>query len=386
MKEHFGVLDIFRGIFSSMVVLFHLSTFSNTPIINNPFILNSDLFVDFFFVLSGFVIAYSYQHISNGQQFLKFYKKRFLRLYPLHCVMLLAFVVVEVSKHFLSAYVHVNELNNPDNNSTTFLSSLLLLHSIKMPGIHDVSWNIPSWSISAEMIAYLVFGVLMVIIHRAKAYKWRSGVYLLLLSAVVVIFTWITGWEKLTYSFDWGFLRALMGFFTGVICYNVYSAIKERLRRLPTSFFNIAEATILVLILFSVWHTAWFSHYEYMFEVLFFTCILLFAFEKGFISHTLKKIPLLEKIGRYSYSIYMTHALLLSLFNIVFFRVLKFQPSAYAYLFILNYILIYQASKWTYKNIEMRFSYKKPPQEISIPAPHFSESIKTPTPVIIPSK
>lgn len=41
MKERFAVLD---GIFSSLVVLFHLSAFSVTPILNNEFFYNSDLY------------------------------------------------------------------------------------------------------------------------------------------------------------------------------------------------------------------------------------------------------------------------------------------------------------------------------------------------------
>ncbi|MES2647835.1 MAG: acyltransferase [Bacteroidota bacterium] len=226
MKERFEVLDIFRGIFSSMVVFFHMSTFSDTPILNNDLVYNADLFVDFFFVLSGFVITYSYQYISDNQQFTRFYKKRFFRLYPLHIIMLFAFLGVEVSKHFLSNYIHVNELNNADNNILTFFSSLFLLNSVKLPGVKDVSWNLPSWSISAEMIAYFVFGIVMIFIHKQKLFKYRNAIYALLLSVVLAVFYLITGGFKLTYSFDYGFLRSVIGFFTGVLCYNLIRGLK----------------------------------------------------------------------------------------------------------------------------------------------------------------
>src|ERR1700750_2532859 len=112
IKHRFEALDIFGGIFASMVVFFPMSAFSNTIIINNEFIYNSDLFVDFFFVLSGFVIAYSYQSIKTRAELSKFYKKRFFRLYPLHLIVLLLFVVIELSKHFASSYVHVNKIDN----------------------------------------------------------------------------------------------------------------------------------------------------------------------------------------------------------------------------------------------------------------------------------
>ncbi|GAB4039802.1 hypothetical protein GCM10028774_42330 [Spirosoma jeollabukense] len=87
--------------------------------------------------------------------------------------------------------------------------------------------------------------------------------------------------------------------------------------------------------------------------------IYIFSFEKGAISILLRKSIFLKRVGMYSYSIYMTHALLLSLFNIVFIRILKFSPASYSYLFILNYYLIYKVSQWTYANVEMRFKIKK---------------------------
>lgn len=365
MRERFEVLDIFRGIFSSMVVLFHLSTFSKTPILNNNLVYNSDLFVDFFFVLSGFVITYSYQHISNGEQFGRFYKKRFLRLYPLHVIMLFAFLGVELSKQSLSSYIHVNNLDNGNNSVLTFFTSLFLVNSVKIPGVKDVSWNVPSWSISAEMIAYLVFGLLLILIHQVRLYKQRNMVYGILLTTVLIAFYKITGSFKLTYSFDYGFMRSVIGFFTGVLCYNVYNASKGFFKGLPAAVFHALETIIIVLLPVLVWKKYYFRESEFIYEILFFAAILVFAFEKGYISHLLKKIPLLEKIGKYSYSIYMTHALLISLFNIVFFRILKMPPSAYAYMFIVNYAIIYFVSAWTYKHIEMRFSQQGKKVEVA---------------------
>src|SRR4051794_33090067 len=110
MKDRFEVLDIFRGVFSAMVVFYHMSAFSNTLIINNNFVYNSDLFVDFFFVLSGFVIAYSYRAINSTHKLQQFVKKRWLRIYPLHFVMLMIFVIIEITKHFFVGHIQINNL------------------------------------------------------------------------------------------------------------------------------------------------------------------------------------------------------------------------------------------------------------------------------------
>ena len=363
MKERFEVLDIFRGIFSSLVVFFHMSTFSATPIINNQFIYNSDLFVDFFFVLSGFVMAYSYQTIATGAELSTFFKKRFFRLYPLHLIVLLAFVAIELSKHFAAGYVQVNKIDNVSNNWSTFFSNLFLLNSVKLPGIDDVSWNIASWSISAEMIAYIVFGLIMLLIAKAGLGKAKLLVYALVVFIGIAILHVLTGTFSLLFTFDYGFLRGITGFFTGVICFTTFNSYKATIRTAGNSMFSILEVLMLTITIVSVCYGDVFKNYGFIYPVIFFITILVFAFEKGWLSAQLKKTKFLHRTGQYSYSIYMIHTLILSLFNVVFFRALKLPPSAYAYMFIVNYAIIWVASAWTFKHIEMRFnlSTKKEP-------------------------
>jgi len=363
MKERFEVLDIFRGIFSSLVVLFHMSAFSDTPIINNQFIYNCDLFVDFFFVLSGFVIAYSYQSISTGAELNRFYKKRFFRLYPLHLIVLLAFVAIELSKHFAAGYVQVNKIDNASNNWNTFFSNIFLLNSVKLPDIHDVSWNIASWSISAEMIAYLVFGLTMLLISKAGLTKGKLFVYAFVVFIGVALLHIFTGSFGLLFTFDYGFLRGITGFFVGVICFTAFNAYKTPVRTLGNGLFSALEVLMLTLTIALVCYGDIFKNYGFIYLAAFFATILVFAFQKGWLSAQLKKSKFLHKTGQYSYSIYMIHTLILSLFNVVFFRALKLPPSAYAYMFIVNYAIIWIASAWTFKHIEMRFNLatkKKP--------------------------
>lgn len=359
MKHRFEVLDIFRGIFASMVVLFHLSAFSDTPILNNEFIYNSDMFVDFFFVLSGFVIFYNYQNISSFDQLKTFLAKRLIRVYPLHLLMLFIFLVIEASKHTASAYVHVNKLENANNNIYSFFTNLFLINSVYLFNIQDVSWNIPSWSISAEMISYIVFGLLLLLLSRYKLQSQKSIFFLTVIVVCIVLLAGATHNFRINYSYNYGFLRGMIGFFSGAICYIVFSKFYNIAKSIKKTIFNIAEISILIVLFLMTCYGEFLKETGLVYEIAFFIGILIFSFEKGIISHLLKKSLLLKNIGTYSYSIYMTHALLLSLFNIVFIRILKFSPSAYSYLFILNYYIIYKVSQWTYAHIEMRFKIKK---------------------------
>lgn len=365
MKHRFEVLDIFRGIFASFVFCYHLSPFAKTQILNNNFFNNSDLFVDFFFVLSGFVITYTYQSISTLQEVKMFFKKRLLRLYPLHFILLIIFVCIELLKHYFKGHIHINQLNNPNNNWTSFFSSLFLLNSVKIKGVNDVSWNTPSWSISAETIAYIVFGATTIFINKLLIRKYKNLIYftIIIISCITLII--ITGSFKLTQNYDYGFLRGILGFFSGAICFNVFCFCKNYFLKLPAYLFSIAELFLIGNIFFLVTESEILKQFGYIYQILFFASIFFFAFEKGIVSMLLKKSIFLHRIGSYSYSIYMLHALFISLFNILFIRILKFPVSYYSFLFLFNYFIIYKASKWSFKNIEMRFNYKGLKPEIS---------------------
>jgi peptidoglycan/LPS O-acetylase OafA/YrhL len=122
-----------------------------------PFLARGYLGVDFFFVLSGFIITHVYftslaQPTRDAVRI--FLWHRFIRLYPVH-VTVLAVLVVLV---YLARANHV-PLNNPQEwRGAEIPWQLTLLHAwgvTAKPG-----WNAPSWSISAEWFAYLLFPLL----------------------------------------------------------------------------------------------------------------------------------------------------------------------------------------------------------------------------------
>src|SRR5260370_10521059 len=99
---HFRVLDSWRGIAALLVALFHLNVYS--AIYSLDFFRNAYLFVDFFFVLSGFVITHSYGgRMGTRESVGTFAIRRFHRLCALHSIVLLAVVLVGVATPTTSA-------------------------------------------------------------------------------------------------------------------------------------------------------------------------------------------------------------------------------------------------------------------------------------------
>jgi peptidoglycan/LPS O-acetylase OafA/YrhL len=81
-KEHFVILDGLRGIAALAVVIFHFMEWIY-PDSSKNFIGHGFLAVDFFFCLSGFVIAYAYNDRMGSMGVMEFFKSRLIRLHPL---------------------------------------------------------------------------------------------------------------------------------------------------------------------------------------------------------------------------------------------------------------------------------------------------------------
>ena len=171
-------LDGLRGICSLMLVIYHYSQDFLPNYIYNFFIIRqSHTFVDFFFVLIGFVIAHNYNSLENFKDLWTYLKKRFIRLYPLllHGQHLLLVAMI-ISNNFLTKYI--DEGSSLMEQIFTALDSLTFLNSTPLLG-DSLGMNHPSWSISAEMISYIIFGLFSVIlIKTAKLfYSYVSCVY-----------------------------------------------------------------------------------------------------------------------------------------------------------------------------------------------------------------
>ena len=297
----FSALDGLRGCFALLVALFHFNYLGHFYSV--PFVRNSYLFVDFFFVLSGFVISSAYGDKLGSTVGLKeFVLRRFGRLWPLHIVVLVAFVIVEALKVVLNRWIPTEVAPFADGVSLRYIfSNVALIHSL---GVHPfLTWNGPSWSISVEFYTYILFAVGAMCCYRVKI---PLG-YLLALAALCG-FCMLSLYSRcyMDASYDFGFFRSIYGFSIGCLMYRFLIGTKDAWnRRIDVlRLFELASAA-LVIAFVSLYGHSWLS---LLAPLVFSPVIYVLALESGPVARLLLSGPL-QAIGRWSYSIYMVHAL-----------------------------------------------------------------------------
>lgn len=93
----FEALDSWRGLAAVFIILFHAQVASHVR--DASLVRAGEMFVDFFFVLSGFVIAHAYsERLTRGSDFGRFMVLRIGRVFPLHLAMLALFIMMETCK------------------------------------------------------------------------------------------------------------------------------------------------------------------------------------------------------------------------------------------------------------------------------------------------
>lgn len=294
----FEGVDALRGICALLVAMLHCETYSHVQ--GARFFNNAYLFVDFFFVLSGFVIASNYaERLRDGYALGRFALLRFGRVYPLYLVTLLAFVAMEVLQLLVPALGAMGAeapFAAPRQSWDTILANVFLLQSF---GTYDfLTWNTPGWSIATEFWTYLAFALLV-----KYAYGARIGI---LAGTVVIGLAVIAAFSPryMNTSLDYGFIRTLAGFAAGALVFEVW-----RWRKTVRPFADTDATAVEVLAIAGV---AGFvtladqSALSLLAPIVFAGVVLVFIAEAGAVSRVLKTRPL-QVLGLLSYSIYMVH-------------------------------------------------------------------------------
>jgi len=307
VTRFFTPLEALRGIAALCVVVFH-ARWTNA-ITQWRFFQNSSLMVDFFFVLSGFVICYSYaERLTSGSDALRFLWLRLGRLYPLHLVLLLVFASLNLigflSKTTLSIPAALSAF--AVKNGWAFFCNVLLVHSLGV--LHSFSFNYPSWSISTEFYTYILFAILCLLVGRGPRLVAAS----LAVIGTSAALLWHLGFYALAdATYSWGFFRCAAGFFLGVLawwwCIEKPRGGAPAAARTDGVYVFALPATLLGAGVFLA-TVSTDGGASYLFPILSGLIIVSAVSTSSSVAHRILTTRPLRWLGRISYSLYMTHA------------------------------------------------------------------------------
>ena len=318
-RQFFSTLDSLRGIAALIATIFHIQWIH--PIYNWGLIRNGYLMVDFFFVLSGFVICHSYRHkISNGSDLKRFMWLRAGRLYPLHFMTLIIFIGLE-GLNWIQELVKGSIGNTAAftiNNWFAILTNLFLVQSLGVH--HSNTFNNPSWSISTEFYTYLVFA-LVLLFARTRLTLFASSIFLILLSTWIILSANKT---DLDITYDYGIFRCVASFFIGIVTYQIYELLSHKAGigkrgKLINSFYPLA-IFVGIVIFISVKEK---GYTDFFLPPLFGILILSITTAPNRIMDSVLNLRPFAWLGKVSYSIYMVHALDLYFFSAILKFVFK---------------------------------------------------------------
>lgn len=297
-KQHFEILDGLRGLAALCVVIFHFMEWIYTDPSQN-FIGHGFLAVDFFFCLSGFVIAYAYDDRIVKMGVLEFVKSRLIRLHPL---------IILGSILGLLAFLFDPFAARPDYSFgkliMVFVSSLLL---IPVPAMEERSFNLfglnaPAWSLFWEYVANIVYVFILIrLSHKVLLFLGLIAAALLCLVSYRAG-NLLGGWNGTTF-WDGG-ARIFYSFIAGLSIYRFNWIIRNKL-----GFIGMA---VLLVLAFLVPAGRWNQITEPVIVLLYFP--LLVALGAGAtLSAGLKNLCVFS--GNISYPLYMTHYSVLWIFG-----------------------------------------------------------------------
>lgn len=294
-SARFEALDALRGICALLVALFHIPIYHALKGVGA--FANLQFCVDIFFVLSGFVLCHAYAgRLKDTASGIRFTAMRFARLWPLHVTILGLFVVIELTKLVFNRVDGSMTLDSqpfgPGHSLWELATNLVFLQSF---GLHpDLNWNVAAWSAAVEFYVSILFAGVILLFPRR-----RNNIFLgLCLTAGILLYA--VSPNTLFVSYDWGFLRATFGFFFGCLAYEVRAHSRSRLVA-PTLLEAVSLAAIVT---FAAIAPA--GGWQYAFPLLAAMLIYIFSFDQGAIAVALRSSAL-QKLGLWSYSIYMTH-------------------------------------------------------------------------------
>jgi peptidoglycan/LPS O-acetylase OafA/YrhL len=237
-KPHYPILDGLRGVAAILVVIFHLFEGYFPDLSGHP-IAHGYLAVDFFFLLSGFVVGYAYDDRWGNMNVWDFFKRRLVRLHPLVILGVFIGAVCFWFDPFTGGRSHT---------SLVQLIGVMLIGFTLLPTPDIRGWgethclNGPCWSLLQEYIANIFYGV---IVRRFN----KTALWILVILSAIALTAVAhnrgdlgTGWGYQTFFI--AFTRMMFPFFAGLLLFRTGSIV-----RLPHAFPLCSLALIILFVI-----------------------------------------------------------------------------------------------------------------------------------------
>ncbi|WP_051054150.1 acyltransferase family protein [Fibrella aestuarina] len=234
-RPHYPLLDGLRGVAAIAVLVFHFMELAEPDYTKN-FIAHGYLAVDFFFCLSGFVVAYAYDGRLEQMGVGTFLKLRLIRLQPLVVVG----SVIGLISFLVDPYRNFYQTMGFGKTVWLFVTSCLMIPNPVLPQRYNNIFHLnpPTWSLLWEYVASLVYA--LVLVKLANRWVWLlTGLAAIALCYTGVLFKNIgVGWSGET--FIGGGARVAFSFLMGVLIYRSGWLIPTRLGFLPIAVLLLA--------------------------------------------------------------------------------------------------------------------------------------------------
>jgi peptidoglycan/LPS O-acetylase OafA/YrhL len=339
-------LDSLRALAAFGVIGWHYTNhFQASPLayLMQPFYRHGLLLVDFFFVLSGFVLARAYWTETRSASIGSNLRDRVARIYPLHFVTLCAAALMQwYLFHPLASQPFIYSFNDKFD----FAVNALLLNRTGLE--RGFSFNAPSWSISTEFVVNVIF---FVFIGMPKLVARVGLIALFVLSFGIVIKNGLISNATVFGGIDNDIFRTIVGFLAGTFAATINAKVLSRYK-LKEPF---ADAVVLASVCGFLYYCARgdFSGYRDLAIALTLFPVLILGVIHGWAFKSMLRFAPLVYLGTISYSIYLVHYPLQLAIHVVSIATATKMPYANAFFFVGFMAAVVALASITYWLIEL---------------------------------
>lgn len=327
-------LDFSRGLMALAVALGHYFYCNNNT---NSFPLSFILAVDYFFILSGYVLTGSILNKNNFDT-LNFAKSRWLRLFPVYIFCVIVSLIlcyslgIQQAKPRLGDIIKIISIGQmlPFNTGSKFLYL----------GPLDVAW-----SISAEFWIGIIFFPVIYFLNKNRS----ELCFVFLTLSILVSFFIINNYSpnyldvnyvKYTPLIFFGLLRGYMGYSLGALTFFITKVItKDSVNNHKSSFISLLQLTLLLILIILYARNNYNRRDEYFSIFLFAIMIISLSFEKGFV-YNLTNNWCGKWLGKISYPLYLLHPIFIEVNRQIFENLFSLVPILLYLLFTIIFSIL----------------------------------------------